>query len=41
MRAELRKLIAGILIGWAFDICPKGEFKTAFGVFLKNNIMKL
>jgi len=33
--------ITAILINWAYKICPNGEFKTLFTVFIYNNIMKL
>ena len=41
MKLELRKYIAQILIGWAFDLLPGSEFKTGLADLIINKIDKI
>lgn len=41
MILEIKKWIVSVLLNWAFDVCPKGDFRTEFAIFINNHIMKL
>ncbi len=41
MLVEIKLWITSLFIKWAFSMCPEGEFKTNFSIFLLNNIHKL
>lgn len=40
-RTEFRKLIATILMNWAFQIMPTCDFKNKYADFMTKNIMDL
>ena len=41
MKQEIKLWLTSLLIKWAINICPKGEFNTNFSIFLLKNIHKL
>ncbi len=38
---EFRKYVTSALLHWALDVCPAGDFKNRFAIFLHMNIEKL
>lgn len=41
MKIEFKKWLTALLIKWAFNICPKSEFKIRFALFIREHIMDL
>jgi len=41
MKEEIKLWLTSLLLKWSFSICPKGDFKNNFSIFIKDNIMKL
>ncbi len=41
MLVEIKLWITSLFIKCAYSMCPEGEFKTNFSIFLANNIHKL
>lgn len=41
LKTEFKKLVTGLLLNFAFEICPNGKFKNEFAKFLLQNIKEL
>ena len=41
LKNEFKRWLVSVFIEWAFDLCPDGEFKLQFAIFINQNIMKL
>ena len=41
MKEQIKLWLTSLLLKWAISICPEGNFKNKFAVFLHNEIINL
>jgi hypothetical protein len=41
MKNEIKLWLTSLLLKWAISICPEGNFKNYFAIFLRDNIINL